>query len=78
MKGLNPMVYNNKSAILTEEDAAQIKLLLKKRVLQSRIAAMFDVNGGRISEIKTGQKFGHILSAKILDEKYNKFFKEVA
>ena len=48
------------SAKLTEADAAQIKLMLNKKMLQSRIAAEFDVNGGRISEIKTGKKFAHV------------------
>jgi len=38
--------------------------LIKKRILQgeflNRIAADFDVNPGRISEINTGQKFADI------------------
>jgi predicted XRE-type DNA-binding protein len=45
---------------LTEADAAQIKKLLQQREIQSRIAAQFDVNGGRISEINTGKKFAEV------------------
>jgi hypothetical protein len=40
---------------------------IKKRILQgeflNRIAADFDVNPGRISEINTGRKFGEIAPA---------------
>lgn len=62
------------SASLTANDAAQIKLLLQMRVLQSRIAAIFDVNGGRISEIKTGKRFLNVKPALELAEKINQFF----
>ncbi|MBL1241691.1 MAG: hypothetical protein COB13_007560 [OCS116 cluster bacterium] len=69
------MAYNiHGSATLTESDAAQIKLLLDMSVLQSRIAAMFDVNGGRISEIKTGKSFFNVKPALELAEKLKKFF----
>jgi|GEM_PF-3431607 len=41
--------------------------LIKKRILQgeflNRIAADYDVNPGRISEIKTGKKYGDIPAA---------------
>jgi hypothetical protein len=43
---------------LTEEDAVEIWIIhVEKRAFQSRIAAQFDVNQGRISEILTGKKF---------------------
>ncbi len=42
---------------LTPPEAALIKKLLKEGVLQHRIAAQFDVNSGRISEINTGKLF---------------------
>ena len=42
---------------LTEKDAKDIKRRLKRGDMQSRIAADYDVNIGRISEIKTGKKF---------------------
>jgi len=40
---------------LTFEDAVQVHQLLRKGWFQNRIAARFDVNGGRISEINTGK-----------------------
>ncbi len=43
------------SKSLTFEDAVNAQLMLMKGKLQSRIAAHFDVNGGRISEINTGK-----------------------
>ena len=42
---------------LTQEDAIKIWFMLWDGWLQSRIAAYFDVNIGRISEIKTGKRF---------------------
>ena len=42
---------------LTKEDAVQVWFMLWDGWLQSRIAAYFDVNAGRISEIKTGKLF---------------------
>ncbi|WP_333829875.1 hypothetical protein [Pararhodobacter sp.] len=44
---------------LSEQDAKIIKDRLKQGDMQSRIAADFDVNIGRISEINTGKKFAH-------------------
>lgn len=41
---------------LTFEDAIQVHLMLMKGELQSRVAAKFDTNGGRISEINTGKR----------------------
>ncbi|MBO1024601.1 MULTISPECIES: hypothetical protein [Brucella] len=40
---------------LTYEEAVQVHLLILKGELQSRIAAKFDTNGGRISEVNTGK-----------------------
>tara|TARA_R110002074_G_scaffold210859_3_gene380118 strand:+ start:2652 stop:2822 length:171 start_codon:yes stop_codon:yes gene_type:complete len=45
---------------LTDADAEIIKNRLKIGDMQSRIAADFDVNIGRISEINTGKTFAHI------------------
>lgn len=45
---------------ISEEEAAKIKALLKQGHFQNRIAAMFDVNPGRISEIKNEYKFAHV------------------
>jgi len=42
---------------LTIEDAAQIIARLSQREFQNRIAADYDVNPGRISEIKTGKLY---------------------
>lgn len=42
---------------LTERDAAIVKGMLARRDRQHDIAAWFGVNGGRIAEIATGQKF---------------------
>ena len=42
---------------LTYQDAIQIRKLISDGWLQSRIAAKYDVNIGRISEINTGKKF---------------------
>lgn len=45
---------------LTEEDVAAIKWRLLRGELQHRIAADYDINPGRISEINTGQRFPDI------------------
>ena len=45
---------------LMASDAAIIKKRLKRGDMQSRIAADFDVNIGRISEINTGKKFANV------------------
>ena len=42
---------------LTQEDAVKVWFMLWDGWLQSRIAAYFDVNIGRISEVKTGKRF---------------------
>jgi len=42
---------------LTQDDAVLIWSMLWDGWLQSRIAAYFDVNIGRISEVKTGKRF---------------------
>lgn len=53
------MSHSNRrpSRQLTLDDAIQIWLMIWDGRLQSRIAAHFDVNGGRISEVHTGKKF---------------------
>lgn len=45
---------------LTPQDIGEIKYLLAQGELQHRIAARFDINSGRISEINTGKRFAHI------------------
>jgi hypothetical protein len=45
------------SRTLTFDDAVKIIRLYDEGALQSRIAAQFDVNQGRVSEIVTGLKF---------------------
>ncbi len=56
--------YRKPSRKLTAFDAAIIKKRLRLGELQSRIAADFDVNGGRISEINTGLRFGEVPPAE--------------
>lgn len=51
------------SAKLTKQDAAVVKKLLIEGWFQNRIAALFDVNPGRISEIRTGKTFADVAPA---------------
>ena len=46
---------------LTNSDAAVIKGMLRRGDRQHDIAAWFGVNGGRIGEIATGEKFFSVL-----------------
>ena len=55
---------------LTFEDAVQIHILIWDGELQSRIAAKYDVNGGRISEVNTGKR--HPGSAAVAAERYKR------
>jgi hypothetical protein len=48
---------------LDQEIAALVKGMLKRGDKQSDIAACFLINGGRISEINTGQRFADIAPA---------------
>ena len=52
--------HRRPSPDLTEKDAAVIKKRLRTGEFQHRIAADFGVNQGRISEIKTGQRFWNV------------------
>lgn len=45
---------------LSSREAAIIKARIRKGEFLNRIAADFDVNPGRISEIKTGKRFAEI------------------
>ena len=45
---------------LTSQDAALVKAMLARGDRQHDIAAGFGVNGGRIAEIATGQRFSAI------------------
>lgn len=48
------------SRILTPREAATIKKRIQMGEFLNRIAADYDVNPGRISEIKTGKRFAEI------------------
>lgn len=48
---------------LAEEDAAIVKGMLARGDRQHDIAAWFGVNGGRIAEIATGQRFRDVGAA---------------
>jgi predicted XRE-type DNA-binding protein len=48
------------SPVVTPEMAAKIKHYLITDMAQHDIAAMFKINQGRVSEIKTGKKFGDV------------------
>ena len=45
---------------LSPKDVATIKRRLRNGELQHRIAADYDLNPGRISEINTGKRFSEI------------------
>lgn len=49
---------------IQRSDVPLIKKLLKSGEFQNRIAARFDVNSARISEIKTGKKFSEVPAAE--------------
>ena len=46
---------NGPSHRLTFDEAVEIHKMIREGVIQSRIAAHFDVNGGRIAEVNTGK-----------------------
>ena len=48
------MAYSRTSRRLTPQDAVQVWLMHWRGEIQSRIAATFDVNQGRISEVLNG------------------------
>jgi predicted XRE-type DNA-binding protein len=48
------------SPTVTPRMAAAIKRLLKQGLLQHQIAALYGINQGRVSEIKTGRCFGDV------------------
>ncbi|WP_071923050.1 MULTISPECIES: hypothetical protein [Chelatococcus] len=62
------MTARRPSYKLTFEDAVQIHLRIQAGELQSRIAADYDVNGGRISEVNTGKL--HPGSADVARQRY--------
>lgn len=51
---------SQRSDKLTEKDAVVVKMLLRLGFQHKRIAALFDCNQGRISEINSGQKFADV------------------
>lgn len=50
---------------LSRQDIAEIKARLSRGELQHRIAASFDINSGRISEINTGKRFSEITADEV-------------
>jgi aromatic ring-cleaving dioxygenase len=48
--------YLRVSRELTFEEAVEVHKMIDAGIIQSRIAAHFDVNGGRISEVNTGKR----------------------
>ena len=48
---------------LTVEEVAVVKGMLARGDRQHDVAAYFGVNGGRIAEISTGEKFEHVVAA---------------
>lgn len=50
---------------LTPEEVSIIKTRIARGEFQHRIAADFDLNQGRISEIATGKRFAHVLPAEM-------------
>jgi len=56
--------YRSPSYRIQETDVPVIKKRIRQGDFLNRIAADYDVNPGRISEIKTGKRFGHIQAAE--------------
>lgn len=50
--------------VLSETDVATIKAMLERGDRQHDIAAWFGVNGGRVAEIASGQRFMDVLPAQ--------------
>lgn len=64
-KGVVEMIHSSRkpdrrSPVITALQAAKIKAMLAKGILQHKIAAMFDINQGRVSEINTGKRFAEV------------------
>ena len=57
------MSHRKRSPRVTNEMAARIKRLLLEKMMQHDIAARFGINPGRVSEIKTGRRFGDVSPA---------------
>lgn len=53
----------NSGIRLSERDAAVVKAMIARGDRQHDIAAWFGVNGGRIGEIASGQKFRTVIPA---------------
>ncbi|MBB3521124.1 hypothetical protein [Rhizobium sp. BK456] len=54
------MPHSKRSPRVTADMAAKIKQLLAEKMMQHDIAAKFGINPGRVSEIKTGQRFREV------------------
>jgi predicted XRE-type DNA-binding protein len=57
------MIKRRRSPKVTPDMAAKIKRYLLENLNQHDIAAMFQINQGRISEIKNGSKFADVPAA---------------
>ena len=55
-----------KSDTITEGDALVVKMLLPMGFHHKRIAALFDWNIGRVSEISSGKRYGYVPTINIL------------
>ena len=64
MTGITPSGRGRKpSYVIKPTDVPFIKKRIREGDFLNRIAADFDVNPGRISEIKSGRKYGSIPAA---------------
>ena len=64
--GEKPMASTSK---LTPNDVSIIKARILKGDFQHRIAADYDLNQGRISEIAQGKRFAHVRPAAPVDQR---------
>jgi hypothetical protein len=58
--------YRFKTHPLTADDVRVAKTLTQLGFPHHRIASLFDLNGGRPSELKTGKKWAHIKPYKLV------------
>lgn len=54
---------------LTPNDVSIIKARIRRGDFQHRIAADYDLNQGRISEIAQGKRFAHVRPATLVDQR---------
>lgn len=63
LMGRNPGSNRMPSRRIDPADVPEIKRRIQRREFLNRIAADYDVNPGRISEIKTGRRYAEIPAA---------------